>query len=51
MKGFKEYIEEQAPTSADHKKMRDFTYHHVQNTEKDHPTIKKCLLKSLVLIM
>ena len=41
MKGFKEYIEEQAPTSADHKKMRDFTYHHVQNTEKDHPTIKK----------
>ena len=45
MKGFKEYIEEQAPTSADHKKMRDFTYHQVQNTEKDHPTIKKMFIK------
>ncbi len=38
MKSFKEYLEEQAP---DHKKMRDFTYHHVTNTDKDHPTIKK----------
>ena len=38
-------IEEQAPTSADHKKMRDFTYHHVQNTEKDHPTIKRMFIK------
>ena len=38
-------IEEQAPSSADRKKMRDFTYHHVQNTEKDHPTIKKMFIK------
>ena len=45
MKSFKEYIEEQAPSSADRKKMRDFTYHHVQNTEKDHPTIKKMFIK------
>ena len=41
----KEYIEEQAPSRADHKKMRDFTYHHVQNTEKDHPTIKRMFIK------
>ena len=38
-------IEEQAPSSADRKKMRDFTYHHVQNTEKDHPTIKRMFIK------
>ena len=35
-------LDEQAP---DHKKMRDFTYHHVTNTEKDHPTIKKMFIK------
>ena len=43
MKSFKEFLqtdlEEQAPSRADHKKMRDFTYHHVTNTDKDHPTI------------
>ena len=46
MKSFKEFLqtelEEQAP---DHKKMRDFTYHHVVNTDKDHPTIKKMFVK------
>ena len=30
-------LDEQAPSSADRKKMRDFTYHHVQNTEKGSP--------------
>jgi len=42
---YKHDIDEQAPSSADHKKMRDFTYHHVQNTEKDHPTIKRMFIK------
>ena len=32
-------------SKADHKKMRDFTYHHVQNTQKDHPTIKRMFIK------
>ena len=49
MKSFKEFLqtelEEQTPSRADHKKMRDFTYHHVQNTEKDHPTIKRMFIK------
>ena len=49
MKSFKEFLqtdlEEQAPSKADHKKMRDFTYHHVTNTDKDHPTIKKMFVK------
>jgi len=40
-----EDVNEQIPSKADHKKMRDFTYHHVQNTEKDHPTIKKMFVK------
>jgi len=49
MKSFKQFLqtelEEQAPSKADHKKMRDFTYHHVTNTDKDHPTIKKMFVK------
>jgi len=40
-----EDVNEQIPSKADHKKMRDFTYHHVQNTEKDHPTIKRMFIK------
>jgi len=40
-----EDVNEQIPSKADHKKMRDFTYHHVQNTQKDHPTIKKMFVK------
>jgi hypothetical protein len=51
MKSFKEFLqtelEEQTPSRADHKKMRDFTYHHVTNTDKDHPTIKKMFVKNL----
>ena len=33
---------EEAP---DHKKMRDFTYHHVLNTKDSHPNIKKKFVK------
>ena len=42
---YSEDVNEQIPSKADHKKMRDFTYHHVQNTQKDHPTIKKMFVK------
>jgi len=42
---YSEDVNEQIPSKADHKKMRDFTYHHVQNTQKDHPTIKKMFIK------
>ena len=49
MKSFKEFLqtelEEQTPSRADHKKMRACTYHHVTNTDKDHPTIKKMFVK------
>tara|TARA_R100001480_G_scaffold100675_3_gene104480 strand:+ start:76 stop:345 length:270 start_codon:yes stop_codon:yes gene_type:complete len=42
---YSEDVNEQIPSKADHKKMRDFTYHHVQNTQKDHPTIKRMFIK------
>ena len=42
---YSEDVNEQIPSKADHKKMRDFTYPHVQNTQKDHPTIKKMFVK------
>ena len=44
MKSFKEHIEMQEQAT-DHKKMRDFTYHHVTNTDKSHPEIKKQFIK------
>ena len=49
MKSFKEFLLNRFRRTgffrSDYKKMRDFTYHHVTNPDKDHPTIKKMFVK------
>jgi len=44
MKTFKEFLAESADTpndKPDHDAMRDFVYHGMENTDKDHDTLKK----------